>query len=525
MPVLDRSAPMLLVKLKSKQGDVRIVTDQVISFKYKDRERKADLCTLTVKNQDLSNFDDPVWRKGTELSVQWGYPAAMTPARQVIITSVKGFSALTIEGQAKSVLMNRTKKCRVFENMTITGIAQKIAKENGFTTETIHVDDLDELIEVVSQARLTDAQFLRRWASKLGFEFFVDFDGFHFHERRIGESPIRVIRYHTDQRGGDIIGEPTIDNDLTGRPGRVKVKGRDPRTKKDIDESADNDSDSDRDVLTPINEILFDAEKGPTFVQQKPEEKIGGNDTVLTGEDTSAKAKRRARSRFRRAQQVAIKMTFSMVGDPLLVAKSVVKIEGMGQRLSVRYYLTEVEHDLSPGGYICRPKLISDGHGGHATDSKIAATDFNRVAGQAGKGAGASRKKLNETIVKELLAGARGAVQLDDLATADKFERAGVVYAKQGNKARAEVARFMQQILQGAKSGKIDFRLAVQAGRIVAALSQSGEETESGGKLNDNPIIKDDLNLVPTLVFDPEGGQKTIYLQSRRPTQNRKAGK
>ena len=516
---------MLLVKLKSKQGDVRIVSDQVTSFKYKDRERKADLCTMTVKNQDLSQFDDPVWRKGTELSVQWGYPAAMTPAREVIITSVKGFSLLTIEAQAKSVLMNRTKKCRVFENMTITGIAQKLAKENGFTTETIHVDDLDEVIQVVSQARLTDAQFLRRWASKLGFEFFVDFDGFHFHERRIGDAPIRVIRYHTDQRGGDIIGEPTIDNDLTGRPGRVKVKGRDPRTKKDIDESADNDSDSDRDVLAPILEIHFDAEKGPTLVKQKPEEKIGGNDTVLTGEDTSGKAKRRARSRFRRAQQVAVKMTFPMIGDPLLVAKSVVKIEGMGQRLSIRYYLTEVEHDLSPGGYICRPRLISDGHGGHATDSKIAATDFNRVAGQAGKGAGADRKKVNEAIFNALKDGLNAAIQLNDLATAETFKKAAEVYLKNGNKARAEVARFMQQIFQGAKSGTIDFRLAQQAGKIVSALAQSGPETEAGGRLNDNPIIKDDLNLVETLVFDPEGGQRTIYSQARRPTQNRKAGK
>lgn len=524
MPALDRSAPTLLVKLKNPGGDVRLVTDQIRSFKFKDRERKADLVSLTVDNRNLDNFDDPVWRKGSELVFSWGYPSAMHPERSAIVTSVKGFQTLTVEAQAKSVLMNRTVKCRTFENMKVSAIAEKIATEQGFKGEQIIVDDTEETIETVVQARMTDAQFLRRWASKLGFEFYVDFDGFHFHERRLDAAPVRVIRYHTDQLGGDIIGEPQIENDITGRPGRVRVKGRDPRTKKDIDEIADNDSDKDRKALAPITELRFDDETNAvTVTKRNPEDKVAANDTVLTGDDKASKARKLARARYRRAQQVAVKMTITIVGDPLLLAKTVIQIEGMGQRLSIRYWVTEAEHDLAPSGYTTRLVLVSDGHGGHSTESRVANTDLNRVRGQAGVGPGKGTKKRDDQLVALIQQGANAATAAGDETSAKAFNESAQLYSRRGNRARVEVAKRMQAVIQNFKAGNVDLVVAGFAGKTVSALAQSGEETATGGRVNDREISADDLALEPALVFDDSTQSvKTIYRQTKGGGQGQK---
>ncbi len=505
--VADRSAPTILVRLRTSRGkDLRVVSDEIKSFKYTDSDRKADKLQLTVRNDDLSNHDDPAWRKGSELVVTWGYPGQMAPARTCIITKVTGFQTLTIEARAKSVLMNRVVKTRCFEGKSISDIVRDIATENGFGTNQQHIDDSGEVIEVVSQARRTDAQFLRRWASRLGFEFYVDFDGFHFHERRLGQRPIRKIRYHTGGVG-DIIGEPRIDNDLTGRPGRSKVCSRNPETKEDICSTADNNSDKDRATLSPIIEIV-DPDTGATT-----EGVLASEDVVPTADTTNDAAKRRARGRFRRTQQVAIKMGYAMVGDPLLLGKSVVQMEGMGQRLSVRYYLTEVEHDLAASGYVCNVKQISDGHGGHSTVSK-------RVRGLEALGVPgpATRKVTSDDVEAGLLVAIQAANKSGDTKSSDALRKALIAHNRnpQGNKKR--VQRTMVAVAQDPDAAGATRDASA---KVARDLQQLPGETKSGGKPNRGEASNDSGQLEPVEVVDPEtGGTRTQY----RPTAGRGTG-
>lgn len=508
--VANRSAPTLLVRLRPGQGDdLRVVTDQVRSFKYTDSERKTDLLKLTVDNHTLENHDDPAWRKGTELVVTWGYPGAMAPERTCIITKVTGFQTLTIEARAKSVLMNRVVKNRCFEGKKISEIAADIATENGFGTRQQHIDDSGEVYESVSQSRRTDAQFLRRWASRLGFEFYVDFDGFHFHERRLGQRPIRKFRYHTDPVQGDIIGEPRIENDLTGRPGRSKVKGRNPLTKEDIDASADNDSDKDRSVLAPLVEIVA----GDDLIKRPvTEQKLGSEDVVSTADTTNDAAKRRARGRFRRTQQVAIKMRYAIVGDPLLLAKSVVQMEGMGKRLSVRYFVTEVEHELgAPGGYVCNVKQVSDGHGGHSTVSKRA-----RGLEALGFGAPGGRRVTSDDVNRRLLEAVQAANKAGDTDSSDAIRKAISAYSQNPQGAKARVQRTMLAVARNPDASKATRDAAALT---VRDLQSNPAETESGGKPNTGEASNDTGALEPLveIVTNEETGEltrRTSYQQT-----------
>ena len=109
MTVRPRTEPVFYVKVAPEGGGTERVdlSEKVLSFQFDDSDKKADKLVLTVDNWDLSNFDDPVWRKGNILEVAWGYPGEMAPAREVVIQKVTGFQTLSIEGHAKSVLMNR----------------------------------------------------------------------------------------------------------------------------------------------------------------------------------------------------------------------------------------------------------------------------------------------------------------------------------------------------------------------------------------------------------------------------------
>lgn len=513
MTVRDRSAPMLFVKLQDQTDqEYRVVTDSILSFKYTDSERKTDRIQITADNSDLSQFDDPVWRKGGRIRVSWGYPGAMAPERTCVITSVKGFKELQIEANAESVVMNTVSKQRVFEGKTLSQIAEDIAAEYGYGSDVRFIDDTQEVIGVVTQANLTDAQFLRQRASEAGFEFYVDFDGFHFHERRLGERPVRLLKYHIDPGQGDFVEEPTIENDLTAKPGRVRARGRNPRRREDVDVSVDNSSDNDRDTLTETVEVIDPDTGNATDVERR----TGSEQTVPTADSDNTRATRRARGRFRRTQQVAVKMKAKIVGDPVLLAKTIVQIEGMGRRLSVKYYVEEIVHDLSPSGYVCDLNLVSDGHGGHSTTS-AQAQGLSMLEVQQTR----SSRGRNQDVESGFSQAIEQARATGDTATVERLETAQRAYRRGGNAARQEAANVLVEVASDPGVSADVRNTAVATGRV---LNQRGNETPSGGRPNRRDVTNQGgEDLEPVEVIDPDSGNSTIrYNQtSSRGTGNR----
>jgi uncharacterized protein len=357
MTVRPRAEPVFYVKVHPEGGGAERVdlSERVLSFSFEDSEKKADKLVLTVDNWDLRNFDDSVWRKGNILEVAWGYPGEMAPAREVVIQKVTGFQTLNVEGHAKSVLMNKTVRCRNFENMSRADAARKVATENGYGSSLQDIEDTEAILPVITQARLTDAQFLKRLADREGFQFYVDFDGLHFHQRRLGQRPVRVLRWYTPPEVGEVV-SINIENDVTAKPGAVRMRGRDPMTRRDIDERGTNAS-TPRDTLAPTIEMV-DPETGSTRLERRNV----SEDVRPTAEASSATAKREAHARYRAAQQTHVELTASVLGDPSLLAKTVVEFQGLGQRLSGKYYLKEARHRIDGSGYLVELKCLRDGH-------------------------------------------------------------------------------------------------------------------------------------------------------------------
>lgn len=356
MTVRPRTEPVFYVKVVPEGGGAERVdlSERVLSFTFEDSEKKADKLVLSVDNWDLSNFDDPVWKKGNILEVSWGYPGEMAPARECVIQKVTGFQQLAVEAHAKSVLMNKLAKCRTFENKKRSDVAREVAEENGYGAQLQDIEDSAEVLPLITQARMTDAQFLRQLATREGFEFYVDFDGLHFHQRRLGQRPVRVFRWYTAPEVGEVLAV-NIENDVTAKPGAVRVRGRDPLTRRDIDERGSNATTT-RDSLAPVIEIV-DPETGSTRLERRNV----SEEVRTTPEASAGTARRVADARYRRSQQTTVELSATVLGDPNVLAKTVVEFQGISQRLSGKYFVKEAKHKIDSSGYTVELKCLRDG--------------------------------------------------------------------------------------------------------------------------------------------------------------------
>lgn len=386
--MLERSEPVysVLIRHPGKAAERVDVTGRVLSFEYEDDEKKADALKITVNNWDLEMFDSPLWRKGNILTVSWGYVGNMAPPRDLVIQKINGFTALTVEAHGKGMLMNKVVRSRHFDGMTRAQVVRQVAGENGYGSALVDVQDTAVVHGTIVQGQLTDAQFLRRLAHLEGFQFFVDFDGLHFHERRLGQKPLRVLTWYTPPLEGEIT-NVNVENDVTGKPGALTVAGRDPLAKRDIKETADGTTP--REALAPVQEASVDPTTGQlTFATANV-----ATETRATSESVAGAAKREAAGAYKLAQNVAVKIKFDIVGDPRLPAKSVVELAGLGRRLSGKYYLQAVKHTLGSSGYTCSVTAHSNGSGGLAGAKANTTASLNKKKAEGDDG------KLAETLV------------------------------------------------------------------------------------------------------------------------------
>lgn len=372
-----RGAPCLYVRVGppgaggAGLADVTSQVDEstrVLSLRFEDDEQKPAKLTLTIENQDLVHLDLPLWRNGNVVEFQFGYVGNMSPPRTAVIQSVKGFTTLTVEAQGSDTLMNRrTREDRVFENMKRSDAVREVLREYGYTDDQLRIEDTKVVHPQITQGPATDYAFIKQLAWREGFEFFIDFDGVHFHKRELGQRPIKAYRWFTEQKKGELL-SVSIEDDLSGpqkKVGAIVVRGRDPMTKESFEVRADNDS-VQRKTLMPVMSVLAvsaGTQAGGNAAQLALLGAVGSEVTMVSNEVTRALAERQAAAHFEKVQMRATKLTLSVLGEPNLIAKSVIDVQGIGQTYSGLYYVRTATHEVQPGAevYRCTAKVSSDG--------------------------------------------------------------------------------------------------------------------------------------------------------------------
>ena len=375
----DRTAPAILVGVRKpgkKQSEPLDLEGRVISLTFDDDEKKADKASLVLDNYDLFFFEEKNIVPGTILDFTWGYNGLFSQTQSLVVKSLKGGMRITVTAESKKQLINREHNNRVFENVTYADIADEIATENGFRGDQIFIDITEPKFEMVTQARMTDAQFLRHLANKIGFEWYVDAEGFHFHERKVGQKPIRKFIYFIDPNHGDILNF-SIEEKTNAKAGRVTAKGRDPSKKKNHSSSSDNSSDKDNQSAVEFIAVeggvglrLVSATKGASA-----SDNVSSSDTMPTAAASEAAGKAIARGRQRRSAINSVKLTMSCIGDPTITAKTMIEVEGIGKSFSGLYYVEKIKHSISSSGYTmsltCKRKGRNSSIGGVKAGGKV----------------------------------------------------------------------------------------------------------------------------------------------------------
>jgi phage protein D len=370
---MRRDRPIYFVKVypdgKAGRGRVLDLSKKIMNYMYLDRSTKADRLELKVNNSDLRFFDDPVLRKGAILEVSCGYPGNLTEKSYCVVKGVKGGVELAVEALSQGILLHQVRKCRVWKNITLQQMAEKIQHEyksillyEEEAKNNTNLQTLGDNLQIIhaTQAAMTDAEFLAKQAKKFGLIFSVGKNGkVRFDEPNLKKPPVRTITW----RGGAGDWETfSIHNDITALVGAVTSKGINTKTKGSLEHRADNAS-TKRDGLMQVVEVVDEKTLQTSYEQRSVAESVENTTAAEVGKE---QVQAKAEGKFKASQRGTIKLEGTLIGDPKLAARQLIVVEGLGKRLSGRYRLIQVRHEIAHrGAYKTHFVAKADGHGGY----------------------------------------------------------------------------------------------------------------------------------------------------------------
>ncbi len=266
--------------------------------------------------------------------------------------SADGVATLQIRGYDRSHRLTRGKKTRTYGDANPKGsgitedkIVQTIVQETaGITGSTIDTSGLSKVkSHYVMQYNQSDLEFLWSRACLLGYQVYVEDKKLYFQKadaHRGQESdkpanlawPLNLSSF-----------EPRLT--LMHQVEKAVVKGWNPEAKEPIEGIADTDSSK------TIPQIGLN-KKGSALAKEafrgSTAEEVVVDHPVLT----LNQAKAMAAARFAEAESEFIHADGECrQGDPRLIAGRLVTIEGVGQKFSGDYYVTEARHVYAKGSY------------------------------------------------------------------------------------------------------------------------------------------------------------------------------
>ncbi|MEJ3750444.1 VgrG-related protein [Actinomycetes bacterium KLBMP 9797] len=294
-----------------------------------------DFFELHFDDPHFELFDRGMFAVGTRIEVAFrseGDPVVVT-AGEVTAMSVEqgavGRHQLVLTGLDLTHRLARGPKSRSFQRVTDADIAARIAGEYGLTPD---VDGTGEVHDYVLQASESDYAFLRRRAGRIGFDFWIREQTFHFKRKPRGAGTPPPLTWGENLRRFQVrfaSGE---------RCDEVEVRAWDPLGKRTVTGRA---TEGDLGTDAPAGQEMSTAARNG-FGRVR---RFAGQFPVAD----QAQADALARSFLLRTSGGEVVLRAEAMGDPLLGAGGDVRIERVGSRLSGTYRITSVEHLYGPG--------------------------------------------------------------------------------------------------------------------------------------------------------------------------------
>jgi phage protein D len=322
------------------------LVERLITFKFADDEKKKDVLTLTLRNEDFALIDQPVFAKGQHLLVCWGWPSEMKPPRRMQVVKVAGGNPLVVTCHCMLSRMDKDKQGRFMENVSDSDWVREVAAEYGYKGTFLHLDDTTVKRDVTQAGWQTDARMIAQLARRNHFQFYVDATGLHFHPRRTDGGAVVDYIYRTDPGMGSILEEPRVEVDLTLPTAKVRVAFRDPRTKV-VGEVAGGPQDTSFTSLGRVDEVgdPDDPNAGRRGAR------LARVDLRSAGLVTEQDAKALADARYRQTIASRYKMTLVTLGRGIVGAKMLVGVYGVSEQSDGLYYVAHCDDEIEGGKF------------------------------------------------------------------------------------------------------------------------------------------------------------------------------
>ena len=325
------------VYIKKAGSDVdRPVMQKLTELVVDQHTHMPDMFVLQFRDTGLELLDNGPFNLTDEIEIE----AANADGERVVL--IKGeitalepafgegmVSVLTVRGYDKSHRLYRETKTATYLNAKDSDLADRIAQAAGLQTE---VDTTNTVYDHIFQHNQSDLEFLMDRAWRIGFECFVSEDKLVFRKPKNTASPEVTLTW-----GNDLL---TFDVRMTlaEQVDQVIVKGWDVDRKEAIIGEADNGS-----LYPEIEESQNGARWASDFGTGK---KVIVDQPVIS----QAEADALAAARLDEISGAFVEAEGTAFRRPEIKAGERVRIEGLGDRMTGSYLVTNATHSFTTEG-------------------------------------------------------------------------------------------------------------------------------------------------------------------------------
>ena len=339
---------------------------QILISGTEDKLLENDISRLTVESRvgmpstfhmiigdsDRFNYvDSTQYAIGNEIEIKAssGHDSSFQSLFKGIITAIEpeftdqASIQFHIRGYDKSIRLSQGKKTRSFMKMSAVDIIQKIVGENGLSAEASSSSAAKDQIIQLNQ---TDWEFIQYLAQMDGL-------GLSFQDNKLVCKPIKSISktgveltWHENL----ISFRPKLSG--LGQMSTVEMTGWDIKTKKEVTSKVTSGQPSQY-------YAIGESAKGSAAAKKITSGSPAHNALDITGKSVK-EMESAAKGAFEVQESRYVTAEGEALGDPKLVAGTMVTIKDVGTRFSGKYFVTTARHEFSHGQY----RVIFGIHGG-----------------------------------------------------------------------------------------------------------------------------------------------------------------
>jgi len=364
--------------------------DDMQKFEFSDDEKKPNEVTLTINNPGFKYTDDKRFLEGVRFKVRWGFAGDFSGIFAVSISKAapdfpKSGSMPTIIMKAWDIRadMGRISNPTNHGSVPSSRVAKNIAKRYNMDEDIEESNDARTKMRV-QPAGTNDIQYLMSLASKLNWDCYIEGKTLHFHKKRLERDPVLTFRYFDDAVGTVMEFKPDVK---LQKPSGVKKAGSNPKDAKGAGGSAGSNPAGDTALAkwrVNTNQAKFTELIRGTNVRSPG----GSSSTSSTPENDKKVANIQAGAAKQKIDLSAVTATLKVIGTPRLLARTNIRMEGVGKAYSGNWRVSSTKHTITKDGYYVEAKLSRNA----LNKGKTAASKTNDKTGSGAGGDGGQKK-------------------------------------------------------------------------------------------------------------------------------------